>query len=42
MATHSNILAWGIPQTEQLGRLQSMGVAESDMTERLSITQHSA
>ena len=25
MATHSNILAWGIPQTEEPGRLQSMG-----------------
>ena len=25
MATHSNILAWGIPWTEELGRLQSIG-----------------
>ena len=25
MATHSNILAWRIPQTEEPGRLQSMG-----------------
>ena len=25
MATHSNILAWGIPRTEEPGRLQSMG-----------------
>ena len=25
MATHSNILAWRIPWTEELGRLQSMG-----------------
>ena len=25
MATHSNILAWGIPWTEGTGRLQSMG-----------------
>ena len=25
MATHSSILAWGIPQIEELGRLQSMG-----------------
>ena len=25
MATHSNILAWGIPWTEWTGRLQSMG-----------------
>ena len=25
MATHSNVLAWRIPWTEELGRLQSMG-----------------
>ena len=25
MATHSSILAWEIPQTEESGRLQSMG-----------------
>ena len=25
MATHSKILAWKIPQTEEPGRLQSMG-----------------
>ena len=25
MATHSSILAWKIPQTEQPGRLQSRG-----------------
>ena len=25
MATHSSILAWKIPQTEEAGRLQSMG-----------------
>ena len=25
MATYSSILAWGIPQIEELGRLQSMG-----------------
>ena len=30
---HSSILAWGIPQTEEPGGLQSMGVAkESDTT----------
>ena len=30
MATHSNILAWRIPWTEELGRLQSVsGVAKS-------------
>ena len=26
MATHSNILAWKIPWTEEPGRLQSMGL----------------
>ena len=26
MATHCSILAWEIPWTEQLGRLQSMGM----------------
>ena len=26
MATHSNILAWSIPWTEEPGRLQSMGL----------------
>ena len=35
MATHSSILAWRIPWTEEPGELQSMGVAESDMTESL-------
>ena len=29
MATHSNILAWRIPWTEEPGKLQSMGVAKS-------------
>ena len=33
MATHSGILAWRIPLMEELGRLQSTGVAESDTTE---------
>ena len=36
METHSNILAWGIPWTEEPGGLQSRGHKESDMTERLS------
>ena len=31
MATHSSILAWKIPRTEEPGRLQSC--KESDMTE---------
>ena len=35
MATHSSILAWRIPWTEELGGLQSMGCKESDTTERL-------
>ena len=35
MATHSSILAWRIPWTEELGGLQSTGGKESDMTERL-------
>ena len=29
MATHSNILAWRIPGTEEAGGLQSIGVAKS-------------
>ena len=29
MVTHSSILAWGIPWTEEPGGLQSMGVAKS-------------
>ena len=32
MATHSAILAWKIPWTEESDRLQSMGLHESDMT----------
>ena len=32
MATHSIILAWSIPWTEEPGGLQSMGSQESDMT----------
>ena len=32
MATHSSILAWRIPGTEEPGGLQSMGSQESDMT----------
>ena len=30
MATHSSILAWRIPWTEEPGGLQSMGLQESD------------
>ena len=32
MATHSSILAWRIPWTEDPGGLQSMGHKESDTT----------
>ena len=32
MATHSSILAWRIPWTEEPGRLQSMGLQRLDMT----------
>ena len=39
MAIHSSILAWRIPWTEKPGRLQSMGLKESDMTEWLTHTQ---
>ena len=35
MATHSSILAWRIPWTEEPGGLQFMGLLESDTTERL-------
>ena len=32
MATHSSILAWRIPWTEEPGRPLSIGLQESDMT----------
>ena len=38
MATHSSILAWEISQTEEPGRLQSMGSQRVNMTEA---TEHS-
>ena len=38
MATHSSILAWKIPWTEEPGGLHSNGVAESDTTERRDFT----
>ena len=37
MATHSSILAWRVPWTEEPGRLQSMGL-ERDTTELLTHT----
>ena len=36
MATHSSILAWRFPWTEEPGGLQSMGSQESDTTEQIS------
>ena len=36
MATHSSILAWKIPWTEEPGRLESIGVAKSET--QLSLT----
>ena len=36
MATHSGILAWEIPWTEEPGGLQSLGVTESDTTLQLT------
>ena len=32
MATHSIILAWRIPWTEESGRLQLVGLQKGDMT----------
>ena len=36
MATHSSILAWRIPWTEESGGLQSMGLQELGMTKQLN------
>ena len=38
MATHSSILAWGIPWTEEPAWLPSMESRELDMTEQLTHT----
>ena len=37
MATHSSILAWRIPWTEEPGGLQFVGYKELDTTEQLSL-----
>ena len=37
MVTHSSTLAWGIPWTEEPGRLHPWGHKVSDRTEQLSI-----
>ena len=39
MATHSSILAWKIPWTEEPGGLQSTGSQGSNMAECLSTAQ---
>ena len=39
MATHSSILGWRIPWTEESGGATVHGVAESDTTEQLSTAQ---
>ena len=38
MVTHSSILAWRIPWTDEPGRLQSMGCKELDVIEQLTLT----
>ena len=40
MATHSSVLAWKIPWTEEPGGLQSMGSQVSDMIEQLYHHHH--
>ena len=40
MATHSSTLAWKIPWMEEPGRLQSVGLKESGMTEGLHFHIH--
>ena len=40
-ATHSSILAWRIPWTEEPGRPQSIGCKELDMTEHYHAFTHS-
>ena len=38
MGTHSSILTWRIPWTEEPGKLQSMGSKNSDTTEQLTLS----
>ena len=40
MASHSSILAWKIPWTEELSELQSMDHEELDMTEYAHVCAH--
>ena len=39
-ATHSSILAWEIPWTEELGRLSPWSLRGSDVTERTRACTH--
>ena len=38
MATHSSLPAWGVPWTEEPGKLQSVGLSELDMMDRLTLS----
>ena len=38
MAAYSSMLVWTILQTEEPGRLQSMGLQELDTTEQLTLS----
>ena len=38
MATHSSLPAWGVPWTEEPGKLQSVGLSELDTTDRLTLS----
>ena len=38
MDTHSSIIAWEIPWTEESGKLQSIGCRELDTTEQLTLS----
>ena len=41
MATHSSILAWKVPWTEEPGGYGPWGLTESDTTEQLSMSRSS-
>ena len=41
MATHSSVLAWEIPWTEELVGYSPWGHTESDMNERRTLSLHS-
>ena len=39
MTTHSGVLAWRIPRTDEPGGLQSVGLQESDTTKQHGLPQ---